>query len=254
MLNKVCFFFNVLFKDGCFNGILNGIRGFVPQQLQTRGCSWRNDCHQFFPVMKNSSRISTFSILPHCSDKIKYVPLLLSLLLYPYSSMEKRLFKIWKHKLIPRRWGWGGQFGCSPPLSDGLSQNTYGIQPKWHQRDLRGHTQVCHPDSSHLQFKSPKEFVLCSHYKEQLWAYTIKFMIEELTDSRREIEPPEKWGRLFSKSKSKRFNLWTQILESELRVGHLLIPPIYCSCVMSTSPKKGNPKRLPFQVRVILLT
>lgn len=194
MLNKVCFFFNVLFKDGCFNGILNGIRGFVPQQLQTRGCSWRNDCHQFFPVMKNSSRISTFSILPHCSDKIKYVPLLLSLLLYPYSSMEKRLFKIWKHKLIPRRWGWGGQFGCSPPLSDGLSQNTYGIQPKWHQRDLRGHTQVCHPDSSHLQFKSPKEFVLCSHYKEQLWAYTIKFMIEELTDSRREIDPQKNGG------------------------------------------------------------
>lgn len=186
MLHKVFFSLNVLFKDGCFNGILNGVRGFVPQKLQTRGCSGRNDHHQCFPVMKNSSRISRCSILPHCSDKTKYVPFLLSLFLYPYLSMEKRLFKIWKHKLIPRR-RWGGPFGCSAP--DGLSQNTDGIQPEWHQRALRGHTQLCHPDSSHLQFKSPKEFVLCSHYKEQLWTYTIKFMTEELTDSKREIEP-----------------------------------------------------------------
>lgn len=114
MLHKVFFSLNVLFKDGCFNGILNGVRGFVPQKLQTRGCSGRNDHHQCFPVMKNSSRISRCSILPHCSDKTKYVPFLLSLFLYPYLSMEKRLFKIWKHKLIPRR-RWGGSIRMQRP-------------------------------------------------------------------------------------------------------------------------------------------
>lgn len=75
------------FKGGCFNGNFNGMRGFVSQKLPTQGCSRRNDCHQFFPVKKNSSRISTFSILLHCSDKRKYV----SLLLYPCLPMAKRL-------------------------------------------------------------------------------------------------------------------------------------------------------------------
>lgn len=57
------------------------------------------------------------------------------------------------------------------------------------QQGMHDHSQVSYPDSSHLQLKSPKEFVLRVYYKEQLWAHTIKFRTKELRDSKRKTEP-----------------------------------------------------------------
>lgn len=77
------------------------------------------------------------------------------------------------------------EFGCS--FSNGLAQTSFtcGLQHWGTQKDLSDHAQVCHSDLSHL----PKESVLCIYCKEQLWAYTIKFMTKELRDSKREMEP-----------------------------------------------------------------
>lgn len=79
--------------------------------------------------------------------------------------------------------------GCS--FFNDLGQTPFpsGILRWYPQQSLHDHSQVSHPASSHLQLKSPKEFVLCVYYKEQLWAYTIKFRTKELRYSKREIEP-----------------------------------------------------------------
>lgn len=141
-------------------------------KLQTQGWAWRNGCHQFFPVQKISSRIDFF--LPALSfialTKKEQIPWFLSQVQHLYLTMDKKLFKILKHKLIPKRWGWGHgeRRGTQLPMWPGWNlRNTY----IWNSAlvtimGTEGHTQVGHPDSSYLQLQSPKESVLCIHYGE----------------------------------------------------------------------------------------
>lgn len=143
-------------------------------------------------LWRKISRIPSFRIFLHCSDKIKHVPLFLSHFLYlVFVYARKTGFKILKHKLpiwnFPI-WKWQGKGGTAS-LMAWFNPNTWGIQHWWPQRDLCDHAQVRYPDFSYSQLKSPKEFVLCIHYEEQLWTYTITFMTEELRNSKREREP-----------------------------------------------------------------
>lgn len=155
--------------------------GLVSQKLQTQECSWRNSCHWSFPVKKNFQN----SQFPH-SPSLLWQNKARAFIFESFSvPVFVYVFKIQKHKLIPKC----QEKGVQPPWSPGSTPNTHGIQHWWAQRDISVHTQVCYPDFSYSQLKSPKEFVLRIHCEEQLWTYATTFMTEGLRSSKREREP-----------------------------------------------------------------
>lgn len=143
-----------------------------------------------------------------------------------------------KHKLIPKRWGWGQgeRRGTQLPMWPGWNlRNTY----IWNSAlvtimGTEGHTQVGHPDSRIYSSSHPKNlcyvFIMENNYGSQWWKSLGRAKGKV---SLRQTEQPIQWK---VKANSANYELKYQCLTSSTHPQKPVLP----LCVMSAPKTRGG--------------
>lgn len=230
--------------------MLNVLRGFVSQKLQTQGHSWRNDSRAFMkkwlpPLLPCEGKLLSEFPLAAFSSLLwqnKVCTLTLKFVSIPVFVDGKK--DCWKYENInsfqedgERGRGIWMQLPKGPGSKSSHAGNWALVTsegPEWPYTGLP------------LRFLTspvciPQELVLRIHYKEWLWTCTITLMTESLRTARGKLSPQTKGAGESVKEEASGSTSEPNYrsLSSGFAVNSFPTPQ-HCSSVMSISSKKGD--------------